>query len=229
MNSLNFYSPSGSPAAGSVITESPVAELINIVQLVAPDVASNSGANHLGFFGAGGPEGIPFAVIVDQYQDKTFITNQSGANLGAHPFGIQASGELINHKYVSSSSANVSGLGEVSLTNVTALSGTLLCRFIPTDIVRTQNAIMYTVNLNANSGVNDLTAVPTNLKIQGYEVSKDATWTQTAGVGAVDNRLLLTDHSIANTIHDFFIGLSCSPEQAGERNDFGFVFQVEFL
>lgn len=223
MNTLNFYAPSGSPASSNHTS------LVVIQQLSPP--GNTSGANHVGFFGAGGPEGVPFAVIIDRYQDKTFITNTSGTNLGVAPWGLPASGQLINHKYVSSSTVNVSGLGETSLINVTPPSGTILVRFVPSGAaqVRTQNAILYTVVLNASSGIDDVSTVVTGLKIQGYEPGADSTWTQTAGAGAIDNRLLLLDHDNANSIHDFFIGLSCSPEAVGQRNNFGFFMVIEFL
>ena len=223
MNTLTFFAPSGSPASSNFTS------LVPIEQLDPP--GNTSGANHVGFFGAGGPEGIPFAVIVARYQDKTFITNASGTNLGAAPWGLPGSGELINHKYVSSNTVNVSGLGSNSLSNVTPESGTLLVRFEAsgTTEVRTQNAILYTVALNATSGVDDVSSVVSNLKVQGYEPGVDATWTQTAGAGAVDNRLLLQDHTVTDLVHDFFVGLSASPEAVGERSDFGFFMVIEFL
>lgn len=223
MNTLTFYAPSGSPASSNHTS------LVAIEQLGTP--GNTSGANHVGFFGAGGPEGTPFAVIVDRYQDKTFITNMSGTNLGNSPFGLPGSGELINHKYSSDTTANVSGLGAVSLTNVTQGSGTLLIRFVPSGSaeVKTQNALLYTVVLNATSGVDDVTSVVTGLKVYGYEPGADGTWTQMAGVGATDNQLALDDHSVADTVHDFFVGLSASPEAVGARTNFGFFAVIEFL
>jgi hypothetical protein len=217
MNTLTFLAPSGSPA--------------NLTVIEQLDPGSTSGANHVGFFGAGGPEGIPFAVIVDRYQDKTFITNSTGQNLGSAPYGVTGSGELVNHKYLTSNTANVSGLGSVSLVNVTPESGTLLLRFEPSGAVavRTQNTILYTVVLNATSGIDDVSSVVTSLKVQSYEPGADGTWTQTAGTGAVDNRLLLLDHDVPDTVHDFFVGLSASPEAVGQRNDFGFFMVIEFL
>ena len=178
MNTLTFYAPSGSPASSNFTS------LVAIESLTVP--GNTSGANHVGFFGAGGPEGIPFAVIVDRYQDQTFITNTSGTNLGQAPYGLPASGKLINHKYVSSSTVNVSGLGEVALINVTPESGTILARFVASGSteVSTQNAILYTVVLNASSGVDDVSSVVTGLKVQGYEPGADATWTLTAARSA---------------------------------------------
>lgn len=223
MNTLTFFAPSGSPASSNH------SSLVVIQQLTPP--GNTSGANHVGFFGAGGPEGVPFAVIIDRYQDKTYITNMSGTNLGKGPLGFPASGQLINNKYVSSNTVSVSGLAATSLINVTPGSGTILVRFVPSGSVsvRTQNAILYTVALNASSGVNNVSSVVTGLKMQCYEPGADAAWTQTAGAGAVDNRLLLDDHNVAATRHDFFVGLSCSPEAVGQRNNFGLFMVIEFL
>ncbi|MHA2063113.1 MAG: hypothetical protein ACXABY_01910 [Candidatus Thorarchaeota archaeon] len=218
MNTLTFLAPSGAPASGTVIE-----------QLDPP--GNTSGANHVGFFGAGGPQGVPFAIIVDRYQDASFITNTSGFNMGVAPFGLLASGELNNTKFQSSNLANVNGDASVSLSDIPQESGTLLVRFVPSGAtpVRTQNVLCRTVVLNATSGINDVTSIAVGLKVQGFEPGADNTWTQTAGVGALDNRVFFVDHNVPDLIHDFFVSLSASPENVGERNDFGFFFIIEFL
>lgn len=218
MNTLSFLAPSGAPASGTILE-----------QLSPP--GNTSGANSLGFFGAGGPQGVPFAVIVDAYQDATFITGVSGFNMGVAPFGLLASGELFNSKFIDSSTANVEGDPSVALTNVPQESGTLLMRFVPSGSteVRTQNTLLRTVVLNATSGVNNVGDVVVGLKVQCFEPGADSAWTQTAGTGALDNRLFLLDHNVASLQHDFFATLSASPENVGERNDFGFFLIIEFL
>jgi hypothetical protein len=218
MNTLTVLAPSGAPASGTVIE-----------QLDPP--GNTSGASYVGFFGAGGPEGIPFAVIVAKYQDKTFITNPSGTNLGKSPFGLLGSGQLDNHKFIETNLVNVNGQGSVELSGVPQSSGTILLRFVPSGAtpVRTQNALIRTVPLNASSGIDTVDGIVTSLKVQGYEPGADNTWTQTAGVGALDNRLFLLDHDVASLQHDFFASLSASPEAVGERNDFGFFVVIEFL
>ena len=216
MNTLTVLAPSGAPASGTIIE-----------QLDPP--GDTSGHNHLGFFGAGGPEGIPFAVIVAKYQDKTFITNRDGENLGT--VGLLGSGELHNHKFLDTNLVNVDGMGSVELDTVPQQSGTILVRFIPSGAtpVRTQNTLIRTVPLNANSGVDTVDGIVTALKVQGYEPGADNIWTQTAGVGALDNRLFLLDHDVTSLQHDFFASLSASPEAVGERNDWGFFVIIEFL
>jgi len=218
MNTLTFLAPSGAPASGTIIE-----------QLDPP--GNTSGANSVGFFGAGGPQGVPFAVIVDNYQDSTYVTGVSGFNMGVAPFGLLASGELLNSKYIDASTANVEGDPAVPLTDVPQQSGTLLVRFEPSGIVevRTQNVLLRTVVLNANSGVNNVDDVVVGLKVQGFEPGADAGWTQTAGTGALDNRLFFLDHNVVDLRHDFFATLSASPENVGQRNDFGFFLIVEFL
>lgn len=223
MNTLTFFGPSGSFVSASH------SSLFPIEQLDPP--GNTSGANHVGFFGAGGPQGVPFAIIISRYQDSTYITNTSGFNMGVLPFGVPGSGKLNNFKYESSNLANVSGVASVSLSDIPSTSGTLLVRFVAsgTTEVRTQNVLCRTVVLNSASGIDNVTDVATGVKVQGFEPGADNSWTQTAGVGAIDNRLFFTDHNDTDLVHDFFVGLSASPEAVGERNDFGFFFIVEFL
>jgi len=217
MNTLTFLAPSGAPASGTIIE-----------QLDPP--GSTSGANYVGFFGAGGPQDIPFAVIVGSYQDRTFITNTSGYNLGVEPYGLLESGRLFNHKFIDSTNANVDG-DPVELTNVPASSGTVLIKFEPSGStpVITQNTLLRTVVLNASSGIDDQTSVVTGIDVRCYEPGNDGSWTNTAGTAALDNRLFITDHNTSALRHDFFVGLSASPEAVGERNDWGFFCIIEFL
>lgn len=218
MNTLTFIAPSGSPAGGTVIQ-----------QLTTP--GNTSGANHIGFFGTGGPQGNPFAVIIGSYQDRTFITNASGTNLGAHPWGLPQSGRLYNAKFADSSSVNMDGFGAVSLAVVPRASGTLLIRFEPSGAasVRTQYTYLRAVPLNAASGVNDSASIVTGIKIYGFVPEEDSVWTQMAGTGASTNALSFNDHFDSATRHDFFASLSASPEAVGQRNNFGFYMIIEYL
>ncbi len=218
MNSLTFIAPSGAPASGTIIR-----------QLDPP--GNTSGLSYVGFFGAGGPQGVPFAIVVNNYQNTTYLTNTSGFNMGVEPFGVLNSGQLINTKFEISSTANVEGHASVLLSNIPEESGTLLMRFESSGVipVKTQSTLFRTVVLNATSGVDDITSVVLGLKMQCFEPGKDNSWTQTAGVGAIDNRLFIEDHNDTDLVHDFFVSLSVSPELVGERNDFGFLMVIEFL
>jgi hypothetical protein len=216
MNTLTVLAPSGALASGIVIE-----------QLDPP--GNTSGANYLGFFGAGGPKGTPFAVIVDKYQDTTYVTNTSGNNLGL--VGLLGSGQLLNNKFVATNLVNVDGQGSVELSDVPQESGTLLIRFVPSGAspVQTQNMVIRTVPLNATSGTDTIDGIVVGLKVQGYEPGADNIWTQTAGDGALDNRLFILDHDVPSLQHDFFASESTSPEGVGQRNDWGFLVVLEFL
>ena len=218
MNTLTFFAPSGAPSANTLIQ-----------QLDPP--GNTSGSNYVGFFGAGGPQGVPFAVIVGSYQDSTYITNRLGENLGVAPFGLSESGQLNNSKFISTNEVQVNSDPTVNLSDVPMESGTILVRFEPSGsvAVRTQNAIIRAVNLNATSGVSDITGIVDEIDIRGFEPAVDNTWTQIAGVAASDNRLFLQDRQDTELVHDFFVSLSASPEGVGARNDFGFFMTVEFL
>ncbi|MDX1407786.1 MAG: hypothetical protein R3330_06620 [Saprospiraceae bacterium] len=223
MNTLTVFAPSGSPCSQAH------SSLFPIEQLDPP--GNTSGANFVGFFGAGGPQGVPFAIIVDKYQDASYVTNVSGFNLGVAPHGVPASGELNNTKFEDTNLANVNGVAGIELSGIPQESGTILIRFEPSGVVavRTQNTLVRTVILNAASGVDDVTGVAVGLKVQAFEPGADNVWTQTAGVGALDNRLFIEDHTVPDFVHDFFVSLSASPEAVGERNDFGFFIIIEFL
>lgn len=223
MNTLTFYAPSGAEVSAEH------GSLFPIETLNTP--GNTSGANHVGFFGAGGPQGVPFAIIVANYQDASYITNTSGFNMGVAPFGVPASGKLNNFKYETSTTANVSGVAGVALLDIPQESGTLLIRFAASGSteVRTQNTLCRSVVLNSSSGIDNVTDVAVGVTIQGFEPGVDSSWAQTAGDGALDNRLFILDHNVTDLIHDFWVGLSVSPESAGQRNDVGFFFVIEFL
>lgn len=215
---ISFIAPSGSPASGTVM-----------LTLTPP--GNTSGHLFVGYFGIGGPQTVPFAVVIDRYQDKTFITNSSGMNLGSSPFGIRGSGQLLNNKFLTSTTVNANNQDSVLVSAVPQQSGTLLIRLVEDTMtnVRTQNAILRVVALNASSGVDNIESVYTGVKVQGFVPEEDSAWTQMAGVGALDNRLFFNDHNIADVTHDWFVALSASPETVGEKKNFAKLFVVEFL
>lgn len=215
VETVTFIAPSGSPASGTIIP--------------ALTAGNLSGAHFIGFFGAGGPGGVPFAVLVNSYQNKTFITSSSGNNLGVAPYGVRGSGQLTNVKYISSTTMKVNSDGTTNLLQLPEVSGTLLVRFQSGSSVQTQNALLRAVNLTATSGVSSETAIVTNIDIRAAEASRDTTWTQIGGNTATDNRLFLADRGTANITHDFHIALSASPQAVGRRNDFALFFYIEFL
>lgn len=215
VETVTFIAPSGSPASGTVIP--------------ALAAGNASGAHFIGFFGAGGPGGVPFAVLVGSYQNRTFITSSSGNNLGLHPFGVKGSGQLTNCKFITANTVRVNENPTVTLLTLPEVSGTLLVRFQSSSSIQTQNGLLRAVNLTATSGVSSETALVANIDIRAAEASKDAIWTQIGGNTAIDNRLFLADRTVANITHDFHVAISASPEAVGRRNDWGLFFYIEFL
>jgi len=215
VNNVSFIAPSGAPAGGYAMESLEVPGNI-------------SGANRIGFFNTGGPEGVPFAIILNTYQNRTFITNASGLNLGQAPYGVVGSGRLLNGKFVTDSTAQLESNPVVNVSDVPIESGTILIRFTPSGTAMTQNAVLRCVQLNASSGVDDQEAIVSDIEVRAFEAGADSSWTAIGG-SALSNSLAFNDHDIADTIHDFYPVLSVSPTAIGERTDFGFLFIVEFL
>jgi len=223
MNTLTFM-----PTSGAQAHQNSNGEDTGFIETLETP-GNLSGANHIGFFGTGGPGGVPFAVVVDNYQDKTFITNVSGQNLGDY-HGFPGAGQLVNTKYIDTSLASVSGQASHPVNLVPKESGTLLIRFDSTEgEVSTQNVLFRCVDLNAASGVDDSTAIPTNLKVWAFEPDVGGVWTQLAGTGAADNKLNLSDRLDPENRHDYFLCISASPEVVGARTNVGFFALFEFL
>lgn len=179
--------------------------------------------NRLGFFGAAGAPTSP--ITVNSYQDRSHIVDEDGAD-----FGI-----LVNVKYTGSSDASVSGVPFPNIEDIPAASGTILCRFTDPSAgqVITQNATFRAVQMNASSGVPDISVEPSNVNIFAYGAADtqgnagDSSWTQIAG--GASNSLSLDNQSGESMIHDFPVCVSLSPTAAGRKIDFGFVVDLEFL
>lgn len=224
MNTLTFMPPSGAHAH-----QNNNGGDTGFISSLTEDAGNLSGANHIGFFGAGGPGGVPFAVVVNNYQDKTYITNASGQHLTAY-YGFPGSGELINNKYINATQVSVSGQATALVSNAPKESGTLLIRFDSSEgQVQTQNVIFRCVDLNAVSGVDDTTAVPSDIKVFAFEPDVSVAWSQLAGTGAAENMFNLSDRADLEHRHDYFISLSVSPEVVGARSNIGFFTLIEFL
>lgn len=184
----------------------------------------------MGFFGSAGAPNS--AVIVGQYQDTTFRTDHVGTQLG----------EMINSKFKSSTTVDVSGTlssgpmfgTNFSIANLTNISGTLLCRFRePNDTaVITQQATFRAVDMTAGSGVPDISDLADGITVQAAQLqdtagnAADSTWTEVSSGGAA---LSLADQSLESNIHDFHLIVSATPTAAGRKINFGYLVRLEFL
>ena len=227
------------PDYGNVTFHAARASGIQIQQL------GSGQADHIGFFGANGTSS---AIEVSDYNGTTFITDSNGAvpaYLGSE------SGKLMNNKYASASTVQVSGYGAkaVDLINIfqpenlgtypdflNRGSGTLLIRYCAsgTSAVRTYNAKLYGYEAGAT-----LTTVPPDCTLYGYEISASGHTYNAAhsGVWSTMNgqadAMFFSDHSKAkgwepHTEHIWVCGLSFKANSVGILDDWNYAFQLQF-
>jgi hypothetical protein len=202
-------------------------------------------ADHIGFFGANGTSS---AIEVSSFNGTTFVVDLNGtvpAYLGAE------SGKLMNNKYASASTVEISGLAakDLDLINVFHVpnlttypdfenrpSGTLLIRYCAsgTSAVRTYNAKLYGYEAGAA-----LTVVPPDCSLYGYEISASGQTYNAAHSGAWStmngqaDAMFFADHSKVNGWephgeHIFVAGLSFKANSVGVLDEWNFAFQMQF-
>jgi len=231
---MGMFGDLGEKSIGQVYDEraaanlDPGTPLLEIFQLVPGPVLGVP--TRVGFFGSAGAPNS--AVIVGQYQDTTFRTDEVGSEFG----------EMINAKYVGASAVELSGtLGtgpmfgsSFAVGSVPNASGTLLARFTESNgtAVVTQTATFRAVNLNAVDAMPDLNDLATGITVRASQLqdtagnAADASWAEVSSGGAA---LSLADQSLEQYIHDFHLLVSGSPTAAGKKINFGYYLQLEFL
>ena len=167
------------------------------------DVATISDGDRIGFFG----ENFGDSIVLNTYQDKTYVTNIDGTI---------NSGELPNIKYIS----NSPGMGSISsglaaITTFTPSQCTLHISLTSGSASRVQavKLIAYSGSLTVGPS-GGLSAVGTpNATIVGFERG-DTNWTIMSGSA---QPLMLTPFSGAagQVTHDYYIGLSAQPQVSG--------------
>lgn len=208
---IEFHASSGSPAYP-----------YQIDQFVA---GSGEDYNRLGWFGDNGPGSF---ITIFLHQDTTFIVNESGQAVpgATNP----ASGELTNLKYVNSTNVNPNGSGSVTLSTLTEQDATLRIHFTEPsgNAVTTSNGVFKCVSLNASSGVDNVDTIPSNVLVYAAEIGQDSSWTKISD-DAANNELAVGDRAGSSIVHDFHIGISVSPRITGQKSDFGFYFELEYV
>ena len=212
-------------AAANLDPGTPLLELFNLVPGPVLGVPTR-----MGFFGLlGAPNS---AVIVGQYQDTTFRTDETGAQLG----------EMINAKFVGASTVDLSGTlsagpmfgSAFAVGSVPNVSGTLLCRFTEpagTNVI-TQQATFRAVDLNTVDAMPDSNDLATGITIQAVQLADthgnaaDSSWEEISDGGAA---MTLNDQSAEMVLHDFHLLVSGTPDGAGRKINFGYFLQLEFL
>lgn len=190
------------------------------------EAGATASPNRLGFFGSNGAPSSP--VIVGQYQDHSHRTDHDGSDLG----------RLVNVKFTGAGSADVSGISTsvtgADLQDVPSESGTLLLRFTEPNgtPVITQQAVFRAINLTAASGAPDVSDLATNITVRALQLADtdgfagDTAWTEISSGGS---DLTLENQLGETTIHDYHVAVSASAAIAGQKRDFAFYCELEFL
>lgn len=193
-------------------------------------IQSLSGSG-LGFYGSSFGQSIE----VGAFNSKTYITNGAGTSLGP---------EADNIKFLNSASGIVGSSGSgISLRSIPNYQATLNIRFSYDTPVQVQNAEVriydrYNVN-NPPSGVTaklcELIHVGTTQINTG---SGSNAWVQAEGSGVVldlydspgvSGIYNNTTSTWTDTVHDWYVGISCSPNSIGSKTQFGLFCQLEYL
>jgi hypothetical protein len=186
----------------------------NPAQEILP--AASGGLNTIGFFGPA----FGFSVKVGEYQETTFRTTEDGQTNGS---------QLPNLRYANVSGAFVgASIVAQELLTVANTEATLRVRLTTDSAVGTQNTNFRSFD---KSSINN---APSGVTVQAAEVIKDGPgagsgdqfWTAIQGSGSV---LSLDDQTPTATEHNWYIGLSSLPTSIGEKTNFAFYFETEFL
>ncbi len=180
--------------------------------------AASGGLNTLGFFGAS----FGFSIRVGEYNTTSFRTNANGTSNGS---------QVPNIKFANSSGAFVgASLIAEELLEIENALATLNVRLNTDNPIKTQNSRFRAfdrVNINRNPSGVTIFAAEIEKDQASVRGSGDAFWTQIFGSGSV---LALSDQTTANFLqHDWYIPITASPLDIGEKTEIGFYFETEFL
>lgn len=175
--------------------------------------AASGGLNTVGFYGPG----FGLSVRVGEFNETTFRTTEDGQTNGT---------QLPNVRYASATGAYIAASIIPQLLQTILTSEATLQIELTTDVaVQTQNAVFRTFDKtsidNPPSGVDVYAA-----EVASGVASGDTTWTQIQGSGTV---LGLDDQTVAATTHNWYVALSSTPTSIGEKTNFAFYFETEFL
>lgn len=194
----------------------------------------NMNGSGLGFFGNGGAYS---SVRINEYQDRTFISNANGTVVGA---------EIDNVKFVNSTGAIISRGGvadaTIGILNIPNYKSTINVRFTDSNSVRTQNAkIQVYDRSDVNNGPVGVicqaceTVHPENS--QAVVGSGSSSWVSCSGSSPYltlvdspgESGISVSGANTYSTIHDWYLCLSASPTGIGSHTSFGLYFSVEYL
>lgn len=192
-------------------------------------------ASGLGFFGAS----FGNSVQVGQYQDSTYITNNTGSSEG--PQGT-------NCKYdTGTSGVIVDGDSAIVASAVAINSGTMNIRFTFDTAVKTQNCELRIFDRTSiTNGATGVTTQVLQVANGGSGVTSSGTaespgshtgWIAPSGSGvtmallysAGSGGLSPSGTDTEDTRHDWYVCMSATPLSIGSKEAFGLYVQLEYL
>ena len=188
----------------------------------------------IGFFGAAGALA---SVRLNEYQDRTFVSNAAGSATAA---------EIDNVKFAHDSSGLISrgGVEEatINILNIPNHKSTLNIRFTHDSAVTTQNAAIYAYDRTTTSrGPSGVICKVCNIihpeVSTGVTGSGSSSWVTSSGSATSischaspgTSGLSPDTSSTSDTQHDWYFGISASPQSIGSKTEFGLFFSVEYL
>lgn len=211
---------------------------INFISYFVNDINDLAGSG-LGFYGAGS---FGSSVQVGSYQDNTFITDSTGSSNGP---------KCNNIKYVHPASGDLGGGDVRYLRAIPNQLATLNIRFTNTTPVATQNiAVRIFDRVNINNPASGVTTMVSELvhpwNTQSPDGSGSTSWAHLGGSGGTingvtyDNPLVLLNSpgsggwapsgtSTVDVQHDWYLGISGSPDSIGSKTQYGLYVSLEYL
>lgn len=179
--------------------------------------AASGGLNTCGFYGGS----FGFSIRVGEFNETSYRTTEDGQTDG---------GALPNLRWANATGAYVAG--EVTATELLEVNNdeaTLKIRLNVDSATATQNTELRTYDKD------DIDNPPSGVTVYAAEIRKespsvrgsgDSAWTEIYGSGSV---LTFDNRTLPATQHDYFVGLTASPDSVGEKTQFAFYFETEFL
>lgn len=193
---------------------------------------TNLSGSGLGFFGLAFGD----SVDVGEYQDTTFITNGNGTTEGP---------QVNNIKYIHPSSGSINGASPVNLNQVPNYLATLNPRFTHSTAVKVQNVkcrIYDRSNINAGASgvVTKVAEIIHPDTVQNANGSGDPTWITPAGSSVVVPLAQSpgisglyagdgNDSTRDDMRHDWYLGISATPDSIGSKTNYALYLELEYL
>lgn len=201
--------------------------------------------DHIGFFG---PQGVSSAIQVGQYNDSTIFVDSGGAVV---PHIGSESGAVINNKYVTDTTVQISGFAAqlLSLTNVfnadnlstepnfiNQSSGSLLVRYFASGV---SDVHTYNVNIFAYDATGSFADAPPDVTVRAYEINASGQWFNSAQtevwktIHGQSDAYFFTNHSPSNgwraaNEHLWVAGISVRANSVGVLDDWNLAFSMQF-